>query len=231
MSVAVSLILGLGLVPQAVTTTFATTETNKPKFYSTSVKLPTFAGGPLADFATVQLKKAITVNLAAWKKENLTADFLATTPRVPSQFMAVPSVSMATPDLISMYFQVMTYEGGAHPMTVFDSHTYAMVGGKPMEVHAKDLFNPDSKFVDIVSSLVIGQLLKNPDATWVQDGTVKTLTPQQVDSFVITPTTITYLLNPYDMGPYSSGAFKVKVPFTQLVSDLNKSGPLASVLK
>lgn len=227
MSASLALLLALALPQAKITTTFQTTTNNKVGFYETSLKLPTFAGSPLATFATQSLRKEATTGLAEWMKENAVTQ----KPRLPGFYQIQPFISMATPDIISMYFLVSTYEGGAHPMTVFDPHTYAMVAGKPVEVHAKDLFKPDIKFVDIVSSLVISKLMQNDRAEWVTDGTVKALTPAQVDSFVVTPSSITFLFNPYDMGPYAVGSFQVKVPYTEMSSDLDKSGPLKPLLK
>ena len=226
MSIALAL-LAVTLPQAKITTTFQTTTNNKAGFYETSLKLPKLSGSPLATFATQSLQAEATSGLAAWMKQNA----VTTKPRVPSFYQVQPFISMATPNVISMYFLVSTYEGGAHPITVFDPHTYAMVGGSPMEVHAKNIFKPGVKFVDVVSSLVISKLMQNDRAEWVTDGTVKTLTPAQVDSFVVTPSSITYLFNPYDMGPYAVGTFQVKVPFTELASDLDKSGPLNSLLK
>lgn len=216
------------MLPQAkVATTFATTQNNKAGFYTTSLKLPTLSGNALAEFATATIKKDEVGGLAEWMKQNYTK----TKPRVENFYQLEPHVSMTTPNLISLYFIVSTYEGGAHPMYVFDPYTFAMVNGKPVQVHAKDLFQPSVQFVDVVSSLVMSKLAQDPRAEWVKDGTVKALTPGQVDSFVVTPTTLTYLFNPYDMGPYAVGSFQIKVPFSELSSDLNPQGPLAPLLK
>ena len=215
----------------SVATTFAYSETQKKDFYTTKLKLPVFKGSPLADFATVQLGKETGTGLAAWMKENFSGAAAKTKPRLPYFYDVQPFVSMATPNLISVYFTISTFEAGAHPRTVFDPHTFAMIDGKPVEVQAKNLFRPDVKFVPIVSSLVMSKLMQNDRAEWVQDGTVKALTPDQVESFVVTPSSITYLFNPYDMGPYAVGSFQVKVPFSELASDLDKAGALASVLK
>jgi hypothetical protein len=231
MSIAAAVLVAIALPQAKISTTFATTTNNRTGYYTTSLKVPTFAGSPLAAYATRQLKLEAATGLADWMKQNFTGAAAKTKPRLEYFYQAQPFVSMATPDVISMYFMVSTFEAGAHPMSVYDPHTFAMVDGKPVEVHAKDLFNPSTKFVDLISSLVISKLMQNPRAQWVTDGTVKALTPGQVDSFVVTPSSITYLFNPYDMGPYAVGTFEVKVPFSEIATDLNKSGPLQSLLQ
>ena len=44
--------------------------------------------------------------------------------------------------------------------------------------------------------------------------------------FVITPAGPTFLIQPYEVGPYTSGPFRVKIPFAAFGSALNPAGLL-----
>ncbi len=205
---------------------FENTASTRKGFYTTSVKVPVFSGAPWAE----RVNKDVALNakkaLADWMKEAFEGMGKNEKPRLEYFYQATPSVSLLTPQVASFYYTVSTFTAGAHPMTISDPHTY--VNGR--EVHAADVFQKGSTYQTVVSNLVIGQLMNNSRAAWVQDGTVKELTKSQQDNFVVTPTALTYLFDPYDMGPYAVGAFQVKIPFSDLLAVLDGDGALKSVL-
>jgi hypothetical protein len=209
----------------APTVKFNTISTARRGFYTTSLKLPVFGGAAWADKVNQDVARNAKKALAGWMKESFPAK--SEKPRLEYFYQAAPTVSLATPNLVSFYFTVSTFTAGAHPMTVSDPHTY--VNGK--EIHSADIFQKGSSYQTVVSNLVIGKLMNNNRAAWVQEGTVKEMTKAQQENFIVTPTALTYLFDPYDMGPYAVGAFQVKLPFSELNAVIDRNGALKSLLK
>jgi hypothetical protein len=71
----------------------------------------------------------------------------------------------------------------------------------------------------------MARLRQNPDALFVQDGTVKRIPHVVVSRFVITPAGLTFPIHPYEVGPYTSGSFFVKIPFAAFGSALDPAWP------
>ncbi|HSH95419.1 MAG TPA: DUF3298 and DUF4163 domain-containing protein [Roseimicrobium sp.] len=227
MPAALLLVAALTLAP---TYKINTVKTLKRGYYSTSLSMPIFSGSPLADQVTKNVDATTRAALAGWLKESFSGPEANQKPRLEYFYTTAPTVSLNTPNIISFYYTTSTFTAGAHPMTVFEPHTYVMSNGRAKEVRFADIFASGVNAPTVVSNLVIGQLMTNDRAEWVQNGQVKELTAAQLDSFVVTPTALTYLFNPYDMGPYAVGSFQVKVPFADMKAVINGNGALKSLL-
>jgi hypothetical protein len=205
-------------------------KTTKKDFYKTTLSMPVFSGSALADQVTKAIDSTSRAAVAFWLKDSFNGMAPNEKPRLEYFYQASPTVSLNTPNIISFYYTISTFTAGAHPMTVFEPHTFVLSGGQAKEVKFTDVFSPNVNAPTVVSNLVIGQLMTNERAEWVQNGQVKELTPSQLDNFVVTPTALTYLFNPYDMGPYAVGSFQVKVPFSDMKAVINGNGSLKSLL-
>jgi hypothetical protein len=221
----------LVVAAQGLTVTYAPMTARPVRNLEVSASLPVFRGAPLAKYATAVLKKEREQAYSAWTRD-LAGDINLRPAPVPLYYNLKPTISIAQPDLISGYFTLATYSGGAHGMTNFLPFTFAHhPDGKPMRVQAKDLFLPGVDVQDVVSTEVIARLLNDPRATWIQDGTKREVSTDELEQFVVTPSGLSFLFDPYAVGPYAAGSFTVKVPFTELRPYLNPNGPLRPVLR
>jgi len=150
--------------------------------------------------------------------------------RLPWTYEVRFTLSDAGNNVISCMATIFTFTGGAHPNTTFQFFNFGMVKGKPKQLTLQDLFKPHVRALDEVGNLVIGKLLNNMNAEWVQNGQVRHLTKQQGDQFVISKSGLTYHFEPYAMGPYAVGSFEVPVAFSELTGMLDPKGPLKGLV-
>lgn len=152
-------------------------------------------------------------------------------PDIPATLEATPGLSFQGKDLISASTQVTTYTGGVHPNTNFLAYNFGLVGGKPARLRLSSLFSKGVDGLAVVSKLVIAKLKKTEGAYWVKDGEVKQMSAEQGDRYAIAKDGLTFIFDPYEMGPYSSGTIRAKVAFSELKGKLVPKGPLRSLLK
>jgi hypothetical protein len=105
-----------------------------------------------------------------------------------------------------------------------------MVKGAPKQLSLEDLFREGVDARKVMWDHVAPQLIAD-EAMWVTDGEVDGFTDRTADMFVLTPTSISYLFSPYEMGPYVQGEFFAKVKYSALAEHLDPDGPLAPFLK
>lgn len=141
-----------------------------------------------------------------------------------------PFVSVQKADLVSGYFFADYFNGGFHP----NSETYpinvGLVRGKPQLLSIVDVCKPGKSRA--VAAKVFAHLRKIPAASWAHPQ-FQSLTPRSVEltkTFVITPTGLLFIFDPYVAGPFSNGEIRVKLPYSQLRDELNTNGPLKPVL-
>lgn len=151
-------------------------------------------------------------------------------PRREWTYASKVTSSVVRPDLVSLFATVETDFGGAHGMMATLPFTYGFVRSRAKRLTAADLLKPGLDPVAVLSDIVLPRLRKL-DAAWVTDGTVKALSPKQCDAFVVTPSGVTFLFDPYEMGPFVQGPFQVKVPFADLADVLDPTGPLQTIAK
>lgn len=152
-------------------------------------------------------------------------------PTAPYAQQLTPTVSLATTELTSFYLTEWTYTGGAHGNTAFHAFSYGLIAGLPERLELKHLFREGLDARAYVNELLLTKLRENPDALFVADGTVKEFGPEVLERFVITPTSLAWLIQPYEAGPYAAGSFTVKVPFAELREELAARGPMGPVMR
>ena len=122
-------------------------------------------------------------------------------------------------DLLSYYVLTDTYTGGAHPNTWREAAT--LMGGdsgtwtaieEPCAAAAELGWECD---VAAVREKVIDDLLRQ-EAFWVGQGEVTKETEWLLDAFVLTPSGVSILFDPYEVGPYAQGPFEVLIPYGEL---------------
>lgn len=180
------------------------------------VTYPQFAGSDtVIKTANADLLKFAGERLQAFRKDlaQMKKDFEGKDIPLRYSYVLEPAVSIARPDLISLYFTEYTYTGGAHGMTYFHGRNYGVINGKPKLLALQDLFKPEVDAKKLAGERVYAQLQSNQNATWVQDGTVTADSDKLTKEFVITPAGVTFLIEQYAVSYYAAGAFFVKVPY------------------
>lgn len=144
-------------------------------------------------------------------------------------YSAEPVVTLARPDLISVYFNAYEFEGGAHGQPFYTTFNFGLVGGKASVLTLQSLCSKGHSARKDIAPLVIKALRSQDGAEWVQDGTVTASTKGFVDGFYLTPAAINFVFAPYDVGPYAAGSFWVKIPYRKINLSLDRSGPLKAL--
>lgn len=208
--------------------------------WSTTVIYPTFSGGTPLTLLTNQTLATREAAAAATFGRMAAEQFKKLGPPTADYYHdARATVSLADPELLSAYFELEEYSGGAHPNRYYASYTFGIVHGRPAAVMLQDVFRPGVDGTKTASDLLMARLRNDPNATFVRDGTVKSIefngapgTPQVgATAFTVTPHGISFLLPPYAVGAYVNGSFVVKIPFEQFGGRLDPQGPLHPVLR
>jgi hypothetical protein len=147
----------------------------------------------------------------------------------PLTYKGKPIVSVARPDLISMFYEASNFLGGAHGNFWYIPLNFGYVGGNSRRLALQDLFRSGVDARSAVSEVVIPKL-RDRDATSVVQGEMKELPPELAESFVITPAGLSFLFDPYAVGTYAEGTFVIKVPYAEFGDKLDPNGPLKPLL-
>lgn len=128
--------------------------------------------------------------------------------------------------LVSLLATGNQFTGGAHEIVYHKPFNYDLRHGKATPIKLSDLFLPKSEFITTLSRLCIAQL-KGQDAAWVTDGQVKSLAEKDLSRFLPAPDGITFIFDPYEVGPWAQGMFRVTISYRELKGVLNPDGPCA----
>lgn len=197
--------------------TFKTATVEKKNYYKGMVRYPVFQDKFEIDrFVNARIIRWTTKSLQDFAQQTMEAQKGLGQPRVPYELHATSTVTMHTMRLISCYFTVYMYTGGAHGNTAFVPFNFGILRGKVTPLKLADLFKPDFNYREVLNDLLMSKLSHDDRAAWVQEGSVSRVTNTQMERFVILPDGILFLFEPYEMGPYAVGTFKVKVGFEEI---------------
>ena len=113
------------------------------------------------------------------------------------------------------------FTGGAHSNSTTRAFVFDLTDGSPVTLD--DLFVPD--FNDALTEILnrhVAECLSEEDMEAMFE---PTLSP--TGNYILTSDSITFIYNPYEIGPYSIGTPSVSVP----IKELKKAGILAKKLK
>ena len=113
------------------------------------------------------------------------------------------------------------FTGGAHSNSTTRAFVFDLTDGSPVTLD--DLFVPD--FNDALTEILnrhVAECLSEEDMEAMFEST---LSP--TGNYILTSDSITFIYNPYEIGPYSIGTPSVSVP----IKELKKAGILAKKLK
>ncbi len=191
--------------------------------------------GTAASAAGKHIEKALRDLYATFEKEmRETAqdpDFKLPEEMQPVTFgVDALEIALVTEELVSIVAHVYEYSGGAHPNSTSHSFNLAIApSGTWRELTLKDFFRTDAPYLEELSRFAIKELGKQK-AQWVVDGSLKSLSEEELATFAVTPRGIRLYFDPYAAGPYAQGPFTVMVPFDVLAPLAELNGPLAPFL-
>jgi hypothetical protein len=121
---------------------------------------------------------------------------------------------------ISYVFNIYEDTLGAHPNTYFHTFTFDTQSGKSLSL--ADMFVSGSDYLNRLSTLSRAVLTKqqgsDTDASMITGGT--TSTAENFQNFVIDGNYFVIIFPPYQVGAYSLGTQTVRIPLTDLKSEL-----------
>jgi len=112
--------------------------------------------------------------------------------------------------------------GGAHNFSSGLSHLWWVHEGIATNVRLHDLFTADSSWRSKLSAICMREL-KKQDAGFVIDGSKKSLGTDDLKTFFLTPTGITFYFGPSRV----HGDYEVTVAYKELRPQIDPRGPLA----
>jgi hypothetical protein len=141
-----------------------------------------------------------------------------------------PVISLARPDLISVFFARSTYHGGVHPNFEYVSHAFGIVNAKAKLLALADLFDVGKDPYATLSPVALPKL-KARGASSVTSGEIKRLDKKTLRAWVVTPRAITLLFEPYAVASYAEGPYEIKIEFRELADAWDDKGPIRSLLE
>ncbi len=147
------------------------------------------------------------------------------------------TVSLAKDDLISVLFDVSSYESGAaHPNSYSDVVNFDLKNGKLLKL--ADLFRPGAKYLQTIAAYSISELRKQSkqqgsdsmlDEDWIQRGAAAD--SSNYESWTITKKGVAITFDSYQVAAYAAGPQHVLVPYSALKEIIKPDGPLGQFVK
>jgi hypothetical protein len=123
-------------------------------------------------------------------------------------------------DIQTVVFNISFYTGGAHPNSGYKSFTFDLKNSK--ELTLNDVFLNGTIPWDTISQLAQDslktQLGDMADPTFIEPGTGTN--PDNYKSWALTPNSLIFFFDPYQVAPYAAGPQKVEIPFATLHTSL-----------
>lgn len=182
---------------------------------------------PLASIINPAQLSVVTKSHLAWVKNAKDAAKELGKPTSPWEQEISVEAARSTPRLVSLIIATYDYSGGAHPNNGVQTMNFGFVAGKPKQLSFSDFFGPGFDGRSHVSKLIIERLKQTEGADWVKEGQVTSLDTKMAERFVVNADGLTWIFNPYEVGPYVSGDFEVKLTLTQLGPKFKRSLLLA----
>lgn len=199
-----------------------TVQMSKADHYSISIEIPTFGAGSVSRHADKAIGSWHKKLLDTWLRDfNLSVHDLGK-PRVPWELMLTTDYRYESPRLVSTAIVVYEFTGGAHGNTVTSTFNFGLTNGVDKRLVLGDFFT-GKEYKTLVRDLLINKLAEYYDASWVKDGTVRQFSVTQLNRFVVEPTGLRWFFDQYEVAPYSSGRFEVRLSAKELGPTFRRS--------
>jgi hypothetical protein len=134
-------------------------------------------------------------------------------------------------EIMSLAYSEDIFTGGAHPNNIT---YYANLTHYGRRLELSDLLKKDYwPVLNNIADSIFRKVNNIPrvhnlqlDGYWFEDGKF-----HLNENFYISPAGLTFLFNPYEIGPYSMGSTKLTIPYSKIKNYILKDGPLRVVLK
>ena len=131
-------------------------------------------------------------------------------------------------NLLSLKFEIMTYiQGAAHPGTHSRTVTYDLEAGA--DVRLEQLFLPGSDYLGTISRYCIAQL-ETRDIGFEAFSQGAQPVMENYGSWNITPDGLLITFDEYQVAAYAAGPQVVVVPYAELQSVIDPTGPLKAFM-
>ena len=221
-------------VPDKLSCRYVTLARSKPNAFKAKVVYPQFTGASeIEKLANRTLKKWAYEAFQPWVKNAEEYQGKTGNPTAPWELDIRPTVGVAVPHLISLYFTRFEFTGGAHPNTSYHDLHLGYADGKFRQLTLRDFFTDGAQHAKLAGNAAYSVLRNVPadrQPSSITEGNITPESEELIGCFVVTPTAITFLYEPYTLGPYSEGMFVAKVPFREFGNQLNFRGPLRDLL-
>jgi hypothetical protein len=129
-------------------------------------------------------------------------------------------------DFVSVLRVYNVYGGGAHPNIYYGVHNVG-IGQDTVELSLSDALTDEG--LGFLEGYVLEQLTEK-GAGFVVDGSVSSLSEEDMSVFVVSPQGLHLHFAPYAVAPYVQGTFEVVVPWDSLAAYLRPDNPLTRFL-
>lgn len=155
-------------------------------------------------------------------------DFAVSAPKPIAtwEFSQSAILSINTANLVSGYAQTFDYSGGAHPNRYYRALNFGLVGGVAKKLVLKDFIKIGEDLEEFATEIIVPELNRMKRARGI-DEIVYAVDEKLLNNFVITPSGITWLFGPYDVGAYVEGEYFVKVSWLKLLRELRPNSIVA----
>ena len=147
------------------------------------------------------------------------------------------AVALAKDDLISIQFEVSSYESGAaHPNSYSEVVNFDLKNGKSIKL--AELFRPGSKYLQTIAAYCIADLKKQAkqqgadallDEDWIQRGAASEAS--NYNSWTISKKGLGITFDSYQVAAYAAGPQHVLVPYSALKEIIKPDGPVIQFVK
>lgn len=132
-------------------------------------------------------------------------------------------------NILSLKFTVNFYsDGAAHPGSYFHSLTFDLQGGSVVAL--AQLFVPGSDYLTTISELCVTEISSRDIAFDASQTSGAEPSVQNYKNWNLTAEGLQISFDPYQVAAYAAGPQIVTIPYEQLISIIDPSGPLADFL-
>ena len=233
---------------EAITFTYGTDvvtkqikETNKKLVYDISAHYPEITGPGNTNFDKFNqlVRGSVLKKVAGFKKEMQPRPDEEPRPEnsMGSDLDISYKIELAQDDLVSVSFSISSYyQGAAHPNSFSEVVNYDLKNGKQLKL--ADLFKPDAKYLQAISSYCIDDLKKQSNAKgadgMLDESSIKSgaaPAPKNYQSWTITRKGLGINFDAYQVGPYAAGPQFVTVPYSLIKDLISPDGPISQFAK
>ena len=233
---------------EAITFTYGTDvvtkqikETNKKLVYDISAQYPEITGPGNTNFDKFNqlVRGSVLKKVAGFKKEMQPRPDEEPRPEnsMGSDLDISYKIELAQDDLVSVSFSISSYyQGAAHPNSFSEVVNYDLKNGKQLKL--ADLFKPDAKYLQAISSYCIDDLKKQSNAKgadgMLDESSIKSgaaPSPKNYQSWTITRKGLGINFDAYQVGPYAAGPQFVTVPYSLIKDLISPDGPISQFAK